>query len=115
MAVVLRSGNQTSLTVSGWNSGIIEGADGVRETVVELPETGEYTIQIGTDATASYTLQVTINPKLRVGRNFGKKEAGQRKYRKKRIEKYWVSVNSFRHPKAIIFPFVSFVGPVLSL
>lgn len=60
MAVVLRTGNQTSLTVSGWNSGILEGADGVRETVVDLPETGEYTIQIGTDATASYTLEITI-------------------------------------------------------
>lgn len=60
MAVVLKTGNQTSLTVSGWNSGILEGTDGVREAVIELPETGEYTIQIGTDVTASYTLEITI-------------------------------------------------------
>lgn len=61
MAVVLKTGSQTSLTISGWSSGILEGADGVRQTVVELPETGEYVIQIGTDATANYTLEVAIN------------------------------------------------------
>lgn len=61
MAVVLKTGSQTSLTISGWNSGILEGADGVRQTIVELPETGEYVIQIGTDASANYTLEVTIN------------------------------------------------------
>lgn len=61
MAVVLKTGSQTSFTISGWNSGILEGADGVRQTIVELPETGEYVIQIGTDATANYTLEVTIN------------------------------------------------------
>jgi len=61
MAVVLKTGGRTSFTISGWNSGILEGADGVRQTVVELPETGEYVIQIGTDVTANYTLEVTIN------------------------------------------------------
>jgi len=61
MAVVLKTGSQTSFTISGWGSGILEGADGVRQTIVELPETGEYVIQIGTDATANYTLEVTIN------------------------------------------------------
>ena len=61
MAVYLRTGNQTSLTISGWESGILEGADGVRQTLVELPETGEYMIQIGTDVSANYTLEVTIN------------------------------------------------------
>jgi len=61
MAVVLKTGRQTSMTISGWSSGILEGADGVRQTVVELPETSEYVIQIGTDATANYTLEVTIN------------------------------------------------------
>lgn len=61
MAVVLTTGDDTSFTISGWNSGILEGADGVRQTVVELPETGEYVIQIGTDVTANYTLEVTIN------------------------------------------------------
>ena len=61
MAVVLNTGDDTSFTISGWNSGILEGADGVRQTVVELPETGEYVIQIGTDVTADYSLEVTIN------------------------------------------------------
>jgi hypothetical protein len=61
MAVVLKTGDDTSFTISGWNSGILEGADGVRQTVVELPETGEYVIQIGTDVTANYTLEITIN------------------------------------------------------
>ena len=61
MAVVLKTGDDTSFTISGWNSGILEGADGVRQTVVELPETGEYVIQIGTDVTDDYTLEITIN------------------------------------------------------
>ena len=61
MAVVLNKGDDTSLKISGWNYGILEGADGVRQTVVELPETGEYVIQIGTDETANYSLEVTIN------------------------------------------------------
>jgi hypothetical protein len=61
MAVVLNTGDDTSFTISGWSAGILEGADGVRRTVVELPETGEYVIQIGTDATADYSLEVTIN------------------------------------------------------
>jgi len=60
MAVVLKTGDQTSFTISGWESGALEGADGVRQTVVELPETGEYVIQIGTDVTANYTLEITI-------------------------------------------------------
>lgn len=60
MAVVLKTGSQTSFTVSARYAGILEGADGVRQTVVELPETGEYEIQIGTDATANYTLEVAI-------------------------------------------------------
>lgn len=61
MAVVLKTGSQTSFTISARRAGILEGADGVTQTVVELPETGEYVIQIGTDATANYTLEVTIN------------------------------------------------------
>ena len=61
MAVVLKTGDSTSFTISGWNSGILEGADGVRQTVVELPENGEYVIQIGTDVTADYSLEITIN------------------------------------------------------
>lgn len=60
MAVVLKTGNRTSFTISARETGILEGADGVRRTLVELPESGEYLIEIGTDATASYTLEVTI-------------------------------------------------------
>ena len=60
MAVVLNTGNRTSFTISARTAGILEGADGVRQALVELPETGEYEILIGTDATASYTLEVTI-------------------------------------------------------
>ena len=61
MAVVLNTGDDTSFTISSRSSGILEGADGVRQTVVELPESGEYVIQIGTDASADYSLVVTIN------------------------------------------------------
>lgn len=62
MAVVLKTGNKTSLTIYNLNTGILEGADGVRRTVVELPETGEYIIEIGTDAgAANYTLEITIH------------------------------------------------------
>lgn len=61
MAVVLKTGNRTSFTISARNAGILDGADGVRYCVVELPESGEYLIEIGTDATANYTLEVTIH------------------------------------------------------
>lgn len=61
MAIVLRTGEQTSATLYSPTTGIVEGADGVRQTLVELPETGEYLIQIGTDAAANYTLEITIN------------------------------------------------------
>ena len=61
MAVVLKTGNRTSFTIYNLNAGILEGADGVKQTLVELPETGEYVIEIGTDATANYTLEITIH------------------------------------------------------
>ncbi len=60
MAIVLKTGNKTSFTVSVRRAGILEGADGVRRALVELPETGDYLIEIGTDAAANYTLEVTI-------------------------------------------------------
>jgi hypothetical protein len=60
MAVVLKSGRRTSFTVYENSHGILEGADGVTQAVVELPETGEYLIEIGTDAAASYRLEVAI-------------------------------------------------------
>ncbi|HEY0459910.1 MAG TPA: hypothetical protein VGC97_12300 [Pyrinomonadaceae bacterium] len=61
MAVVLKTGDDTSFTISGWSAGILEDADGVQRAVVELPETGEYVIQIGTDASADYSLEITID------------------------------------------------------
>ena len=60
MAVVLKTVNKTSFTVYGRQTGILEGADGVKQAVVELPESGDFTIEIGTDATANYTLEVAI-------------------------------------------------------
>jgi hypothetical protein len=60
MAVVLKTGNKTSFTIYGRETGILEGADGVKQAVVKLPESGDFTIEIGTDATASYTLEVAI-------------------------------------------------------
>ena len=60
MAVVLKSGRRTSFTVYGNETGILEGADGVTQAVVELPETGEFLIEIGTDAAAAYRLEVAI-------------------------------------------------------
>lgn len=60
MAIVLKTGNKTSFTVFAKNTGILEDADGVRRAVVELPETGDYLIEIGTDASANYTLEVAI-------------------------------------------------------
>jgi hypothetical protein len=60
MAVVLKTGSKTSFTVYGQESGILDGADGVKQVVVRLPESGDFTIEIGTDATASYTLEVAI-------------------------------------------------------
>jgi hypothetical protein len=59
MSVHLATGKKTSFTVQS-PSGTIEDADGVKDWSGELPEAGEYTIIIGTDATAAYTLEVTI-------------------------------------------------------
>jgi hypothetical protein len=58
MSVNLATGNRTSLTLSAPNGDAL--ADGEKSWSGELPETGEYVIHIGTDATAAYTLEVTI-------------------------------------------------------
>ncbi len=60
IAVVLKTGNQTSFTIYGQQTGILDGADGVKQAVVVLPESGNFTIEIGTDSTANYTLEVAI-------------------------------------------------------
>ena len=59
MSVHLATGKKTSFTVQS-PSGTIEDADGVKDWSGELPESGEYIIIVGTDATAAYTLEVTI-------------------------------------------------------
>ncbi|PYS91176.1 MAG: hypothetical protein DMF64_13070 [Acidobacteria bacterium] len=53
---------QTSFTIYKPNGGAaIESADGVKDWEGSLPETGEYTITISTDArSAPYTLETTI-------------------------------------------------------
>ncbi len=59
MSIHLATGKKTSFTLQS-PSGTIEDADGVKDWSGELPETGEYVIIVGTDATAAYTLEVTI-------------------------------------------------------
>lgn len=59
MSVHLVTGRRTSFTLQS-PAGTIESADGVKDWSGELPETGDYLIIIGTDATARYTLEVTI-------------------------------------------------------
>jgi hypothetical protein len=59
MSIHLATGKRTSFTLQS-PSGTIEEADGVKDWSGELPETGDYTIIVATDATAAYTLEVTI-------------------------------------------------------
>ena len=60
MTVHLATGSRTSFSVYAPTGDIIEGADGVKDWEGRLPETGQYIIHVGTDATAAYTLEVTI-------------------------------------------------------
>jgi hypothetical protein len=60
MTVHLAAGKRTSFTLQAPSGDTVEGADGVNDWNGELPQTGEYVITIGTDATAAYTLEVTI-------------------------------------------------------
>ena len=59
MSINLVTGRKTSFTLQS-PSGTVEGADGVKDWSGELPESGDYVLIIGTDATAAYTLEVTI-------------------------------------------------------
>jgi hypothetical protein len=59
MSVHLAAGRKTSFSIYA-PTDPVEGADGVRDWSGELPETGDYIITVGTDATAAYTLEVTI-------------------------------------------------------
>ncbi|HEY9285964.1 MAG TPA: hypothetical protein VIP46_21115, partial [Pyrinomonadaceae bacterium] len=58
MSVNLATGDRTSLTLSAPSGDAL--ADGEKSWSGELPESGDYVIRIGTDATADYTLEVTI-------------------------------------------------------
>ncbi|MFL6336889.1 MAG: hypothetical protein ACJ754_26605 [Pyrinomonadaceae bacterium] len=60
MTLNLATGKRTSFTLSAPSGDTVEGADGVKDWSGELPQTGDYVINIGTDATAAYTLEVTI-------------------------------------------------------
>jgi hypothetical protein len=57
MTVRLVTGGRTSFTVYTPNMRLSEG---VKNWTGELEETGEYQISIGTDATARYTLEVSV-------------------------------------------------------
>jgi hypothetical protein len=59
MTVMLRTKGRTSFTLYTPDSPI-EDADGVLEWRGELPQSGEYLIQVATDNTAAYTLEVWI-------------------------------------------------------
>jgi hypothetical protein len=54
----LVTGNRTSMTLFTENGETV--FDGTKDFEGELPEGGQYSLQIGTDVTASYTLEVTI-------------------------------------------------------
>jgi hypothetical protein len=60
MSLNLATGKRTSFTLQSPSGDTVEGADGVKNWSGELPATGDYVIIIGTDATAAYTLEVTI-------------------------------------------------------
>jgi hypothetical protein len=59
MSVHLAAGKLTSFSLE-MPSGPVMEADGVTDWTGELPDTGEYVIHVSTDATAAYTLEVTI-------------------------------------------------------
>ena len=59
MSVHLATGDRTSFTVYAPTDPVGD-ADGVKDWSGQLPETGRYQIIVATDATASYTLEVTI-------------------------------------------------------
>ena len=54
----LVTGNRTSMTLFTENGETV--FDGTKDFEGELPEGGQYSLQIGTDVTAAYTLEVTI-------------------------------------------------------
>ncbi|HVF54737.1 MAG TPA: hypothetical protein VM934_01225 [Pyrinomonadaceae bacterium] len=57
-SVNLATGRRTSMTLQTPGGETL--VDGGKDWNGELPETGEYVITIGTDATAGYTLEITV-------------------------------------------------------
>lgn len=60
MTVILTTGRKTSFTISNRTDGIIEGADGETMWKGMITRSGDYYIEIGTDATANYALEVYV-------------------------------------------------------
>jgi hypothetical protein len=60
MSIHLAAGRRTSFTLQTPSGDTVPDADGVKDWSGELADNGQYTIVIGTDATAAYTLEVTI-------------------------------------------------------
>lgn len=60
MTVILTTGKMTSFTISNQTDGIIEGADGETMWKGMITRSGDYYIEIGTDATANYALEVYV-------------------------------------------------------
>jgi hypothetical protein len=54
----LATGERTSMTLFTQTGETV--FDGTKDFEGELPEGGDYSLQIGTDATAAYTLEITI-------------------------------------------------------
>ena len=59
MSVHLVAGDRTSFSLYAPTEPL-DDADGVKDWEGDLPESGQYQITVGTDATARYTLEVTI-------------------------------------------------------
>ena len=60
MSIHLATGKRTSFTLLTPSGDTVADADGVKDWSGELMDNGDYVINIGTDATAAYTLEVTI-------------------------------------------------------
>jgi hypothetical protein len=60
MSIHLATGKRTSFTLLTPSGDTVPDADGVKDWSGELQDNGEYIINIGTDATVAYTLEVTI-------------------------------------------------------
>lgn len=60
MSIHLATGKRTSFTLLTPSGDTVGDADGVKDWSGELQDNGDYTIIVATDATAAYTLEVTI-------------------------------------------------------